>query len=178
MSDTTTTEPVPVETESDEMPAWARRAIRLSAIGIVIALLGVVLGGASVWGWARQVGRESAATRREAAQTAWDQQQGEHDRCVAAAESRAVTIETGHAQYDSDFRQIAGRLDTIVLLESIAALFPPSPVIDEALVKMQQARERIQMDGFQTAAELVAFDEKRPPLDPAACPAPPTIPRP
>lgn len=173
----TTTEPVTEPEVEMALEPW-KRVLRIATAAIVIALLGLVLGGISVLGQARQVSKESAETSRESAQTAWDQKQGAHQRCVDAAESRAITIETGHDQFNGQLRQIAGRLDTVDLIEGIAGLFPPSEVIDQALVKTQQSRERIQMDAIQTAAELAEFDAKRPPLDPNNCPPPPDGERP
>lgn len=164
--------------EMAELPDPWRRVLRIATVALTIALLGIALGGVSMWGWARQVSSESRESDRRSRQTTWDQQQGAHTRCVDAAESRAVTIETGQAQYDGQFRQINGRLDQVDLLESIALLFPPSPVIDEALIKIEAARSRIQADGIQTAAELVEFNDKRPPIDPNTCPPPPAGPRP
>lgn len=159
------------ETMTPELPAVWRRTLRVAVAAIVVSLAGLALGGVSVW-------QQWQDVRRESAQTRWDQQVAENTRCVTQAESRAVTIETGHAQYDSDFRQIAGRLDMVDLLESIAMLFPPSEVIDAALVKIDDSRGRIQTDAVKLAADLAAFDAARPPLDPADCPPPPVGARP
>lgn len=159
------------EVEVGELPDPWRRILRTAIVAIVIGLLGLCLGGVSLGVQWRQVQRESA-------RTAWDQNQGDHDRCIAAAESRDVTIETGHAQFDSDFRQLAGRLDTLDLIDGLVSLLPPSDISAEALSRTQASRERIQMDGVKLAADLAQFDASRKPLDPADCPPPPIGPRP
>lgn len=181
---TTTTDEAPVV-----IPDGARRALRIAVAAVLLATAAIAMAGLGLWGWAEEINKRGE-------RNAWDDATRVHDTCVTQSATRTDTITLEHARFERESAAIdrsEGGINsdeaTVDLIEAnvmfVATADPENPLIKSAQRNIAARRQRLQEDRDsldvarqQLAAAVVDFDQKRPPLDPAACPPAPRGPRP
>lgn len=172
-----------VDHDTDRTPIEKSRerwltAMRLAMIGVGISIAALLVGAISIGTWAAQV-------RRDGERNSWNDMTRAHDTCISASNTRNDTITLEHGRFDREASSIDADEATIDLIEanvltliSFAHLPADHPVVVSSAENIATRRARLQDDRDALAAAITEFDQKRPPLDRALCPAAPKGPRP